>query len=194
MVTILTVLKSGGEYKPEHVVRLANQFREQGFTITCLSDIDVPVKRIPLQHNWPGWWSKMEIFRPDIQGDVFYIDLDSTVVRDPAELFTVKNPTMLAQDYHTEKVGSGVMFWPDGSREQIWNAWMRGPFFHKNGDQEFIGRTGIEIDRWQDIMPGSLVSYKCVVKPAGKVPESAKIVYFHGKPRPWEADVAPFDT
>ena len=194
MVTILTVLKSGGEYEPKHVVRLANQFREQGFTITCLSDIDVPVKRIPLQHNWPGWWSKMEVFRPDITGDIFYIDLDSTVVDDPAELFTVTNPTMLSGDYEPKKLGSGVMFWPEGSREYVWDEWRRRPDFCRNGDQQFIERTGVRVDRWQKVRPGSLVSYKCGVKPKGMVPANAKIVYFHGKPRPWDADVAPFDT
>nr|WP_145924153.1 hypothetical protein [Halomonas elongata] len=33
----------------------------------------------PLAHGWPGWWSKLELFRPH-GGDLLYLDLD-TVVR-----------------------------------------------------------------------------------------------------------------
>jgi len=132
----------------------------------------------------------MELFRPDIRGDIFYIDLDSTIVEDPQELLTVKNITMLSGDYDPEKLGSGVMFWPEGSREQVWKQWTKAPHFHKNGDQQFIERLNLKVDRWQNIRPGMLVSYKCGVKPLGYVPQGAKIVYFHGKPRPWDADVA----
>lgn len=50
-------------------------------------------------------------------------------------------------------------------------------------------------NRWQDVEKGKIVSYKKDVAPVGKflksvgdgtVPEKAKIVCFHGKPRPWQ--------
>lgn len=38
--------------------------------------------RIPLIYAWPGWWSKIEIHRPDLPpGRTLYMDLDSHCVR-----------------------------------------------------------------------------------------------------------------
>lgn len=37
---------------------------------------------IELKHNWPGWWSKMELHRPDLpKGRSLYMDLDSHAIR-----------------------------------------------------------------------------------------------------------------
>ena len=42
---------------------------------------DVPAEKIELVKNWPGWWSKVELFRPDIPcGRTLYLDLDTYIV------------------------------------------------------------------------------------------------------------------
>ena len=51
-----------------------------------INDINanVPGTRIKLLHgdDWPGWWSKMELYRPDLPaGRTLYLDLDSHVIR-----------------------------------------------------------------------------------------------------------------
>ncbi|KKK78135.1 hypothetical protein LCGC14_2846620, partial [marine sediment metagenome] len=47
----------------------------------CLSNVEGPCERIPLLHNWPGYWSKIELFRPGIFEDrVLYLDLDLVVL------------------------------------------------------------------------------------------------------------------
>lgn len=43
------------------------------------------VRVIPLKYDLPGWWSKMELFRPDlpiISGKVLYLDLDMVLLDD----------------------------------------------------------------------------------------------------------------
>ena len=47
----------------------------------CLSDIEIPsITTIPLIGNTPGWWAKIELFRPDLfSGPVLYIDLDTVI-------------------------------------------------------------------------------------------------------------------
>jgi hypothetical protein len=43
-----------------------------------------PGTKIPLLHGdkWPGWWSKVELHRPDLpEGRTLYLDLDSHVIR-----------------------------------------------------------------------------------------------------------------
>ena len=81
--TVVCVLKVGGEYDTGHVARLAHQVREHsppGTPFVCLTDdtmLGADFAR-PLQHTWPGWWSKLEIYR--IPGPCLYLDLDVTVV------------------------------------------------------------------------------------------------------------------
>ena len=80
-MTPVCVLRSGGDFRPEHAQRLARQVSG----LVCLSDVQVPgVATRVLQHGWPGWWSKMEAFAPELEGDVLLIDLDTLVLRMPA--------------------------------------------------------------------------------------------------------------
>lgn len=206
MAWVATVLRSGGDYTPEHVERLASQLRQYGHELHCFSNVDVP-NRIPLNHFWPGWWSKMELFRSGLEGDIFYLDLDSTVLGNLDELLNQTRLTMLRDFYRPKLLASGVMFIPENVRRQVWKLWMQNPsgWMKENkiqGDQGFLGRVIQDCNTWQDVLPGSVVSYKVHVrKPkrasehgTGSVPVGAKIVCFHGEPRPWEVealDVAP---
>ena len=47
---IACVLKSGGDFLP------AEEF-------ICLTDLDLDCQTLALDHDWPGWWSKIELFR-----------------------------------------------------------------------------------------------------------------------------------
>ena len=71
-------------YSPEWVGKLKNMV-ERNLDIphrfVCLSNVDVPCERIPLERDWPGYWSKMELFKPGRFDDrVLYLDLDVVVV------------------------------------------------------------------------------------------------------------------
>lgn len=193
---ILTVLRSGGEYKAEHAQRLARQV--DGLMV--LSDVDVPgVPRIPMTNRWPGWWSKMEIFDPEIPGDVLYMDLDTTVVGEIDDLRETGRTTMLADFYYPERLASGFMYLTEADRAKVWSQWVESPGRHmarhrQGGDQSFIASVLTDALRWQDTHPGRVVSYKVHVckrgtsKRAignGAVPAGADVVCFHGLPRPW---------
>lgn len=205
--TVVCVLKSGGEYSARDVQWLWNSVRAnlRCVRFACLSDVDVPCQRIPLRFNWPGWWSKMELFRPDITGDLFYLDLDSVVTGSLMEAINVRRLTMLSDFYHLARPASGVMYLPESDRAQVWAAWQASPSrimdqcknFDTNGvrgDGKFLGEViGDRAARWQDLLPGQMVSYKVHVRKAqippreigtGTVPPGARLVCFHGKPRP----------
>lgn len=159
----------------------------------CLSDVDVPgVNTLPLRHNWPGWWAKMELFRPEITSDLLYLDLDTVVVGPLDDLVAAPSLTMLRDFYKPAHLGSGVMFLPEADRAEVWGAWMKSPQEHmrrhtRGGDQSFLEAVwGDKPARWQDVLPGQVVSYKADVRKHGdRVPEGARLVAFHGKPRPW---------
>ena len=64
---IATVLKCGGEYVERHVHALRDQCKKHipWADFVCLSDGHLECKTIPLVDDFPGWWSKMELFKLD---------------------------------------------------------------------------------------------------------------------------------
>lgn len=195
MARVVCVLRSGGEYKPEHVRALAKQVPG----LECISDVDIDgVPCIPMPEHWPGWWSKMNLFHPSIRGDLLYIDLDTVVVGDLSELASLGRTTLLSDFYYPERPASGLMYLAESDRAKVWAAWIADPkaAMHKcmrHGDQQFIGEVLHDAQRFQDVLPGRVVSYKVHVAKGlnkrsigdGTVPVGASVVCFHGRPRPW---------
>ena len=195
---IVTVLRSGGDFTPKHVQALARQIEQYAFphTLEVLSDLDVPgVVRISLKHNWPGWWSKIEVMRPDITGDILYFDLDTVIIGSLKAIIETNRLTLLRDFYrdgvrYPEGLQSSVMFLPAAERMIAWDAWISSPHKHmvkfwRGGDQAFLETLWLnKADRWQDILPGQFVSYKVHVH--GKEPPlGTRVIVFHGQPRPW---------
>jgi len=205
-VRVACVLRSGGDYTPEHVAHLAEGIKTYlpNSDIVCLSDVPVPVTRIHLRHDWPGWWSKMELFAPWIDGDILFLDLDTIITGDLADIAAVKKLTLLRDFYRPNGLGSGLMYLPQAERRSLWNHWIIRPSRYmaeagRGGDQAYLEKHWMKrADRWQDVLPGQIVSYKVHVRQdhhhsretgTGLVPDGARIVCFHGKPRPWHTDL-----
>lgn len=191
---ILTVLRSGGEYRPEHVERLRTQCAEfaPGTEFLCLTDMNVPGGQ-RLRHGWPGWWSKIEAFR--LRGPILYLDLDTTITGSLTGLLGVARdePFTVLRDFNPgqREMGSGLMAW-NGDMRRLYKAFVADPEKHiaENnsarwwGDQGFIERRTTKRAYWQDCLPGAVVSWK---KHCGSgVPDDARVICFHGRPRPWE--------
>ena len=184
------VLRSGGDFGPEHVRWLARQVPG----LVCLTDTPVEgVECIPLEHDWPGWWAKMEMFGPSLTGDVLMIDLDTVVLQLPEQPATT---TVLRDFTEPSVIGSGFMYVTAEDRARVWEAWLQDPAGHmracnrwpKWGDQGFLMDHLADAARWQDISPGAIVSYKVHCREG--LPADAKVVCFHGKPRPWNTRAA----
>ena len=182
----VTVLRSGGEYDARHVRWLAKQVPG----LVCLSDVRVQgVLTVPIRHDWPKWWSKMNLFSDAIDGDLLHIDLD-TVVLGSLDAFDVRRTTMLSDFYRPHLLASGLMYIKQEDKAAIWAAFLSDPKGHMKrherfpliGDQGFLNGR-IKAQRWQDVLPGQVASYKvhCLNGPT----PTAKVVCFHGQPRPW---------
>jgi hypothetical protein len=189
---IVSVLRSGGDYMPRHAQALAAQIAEHAWPckLEVLTDMDVPgVATIPLRHDWPGWWSKMELFA--LEEDFLYFDLDTVIVGGLEAITAVNRLTVLRDPYwmrrqDPKRIGSGMMFVPAEAQLEVWKQWLRVQNCHLHGgDQAFLKTLWIDTAaRWQDTMPGQTVSYKVDVR-GKKIPDGARVVYFHGEPRPW---------
>ena len=202
---IATVLRSGGDYNAEHVRWLYKQLPEE-YEKVCLTDLVIPgIKTIKLTTDFPGWWSKIELFDPEkIDDDIFYLDLDVVVLGDISDLLKHPYLTMLNDFFYPNKTfNSAIMRIPHKEKYKVWETFNRFPDrfmrrYKEGGDQEFISKIYPDAQTWQTRFPGQIVSYKKHVVQKnkknehaignGKVPENTRIVCFHGKPRPWQCN------
>lgn len=194
---IVTILKLGGIYKEKHVCWLQRQIKEP---IICITDSLKPMENvtsIPLKYDWPGWWSKMEMFRPDLAFDKFlYTDLDQVFLDGvPQKYKDLKQTTVLKDICREPKptMNSGLMFINGTDSVPIWKDFMQDPIqamktFLKQGDQGFIDLHLNRAQRWQTLFPGEIVSYKTEVQFYNhpKLRGKEKIIVFHGQPKPWD--------
>lgn len=193
MLTIACVLKSGGIYDATWVARLRDGVARHlplAYRFVCLSDIDVPCERIPLEHDWPGWWSKLELFKLD--GPVLFFDLDTAIVDDITTIGVHAHASgfkMLRDFYAPAHCGSGVMAWGGEPPRELYDAFTTDPEVlmkmqrARMGDQAFIEEVyGIgRVQRWQDKVGDQIVSYK--VHCRNGIPPDARVVCLHGRPK-----------
>lgn len=197
MTTFASVLRSGGDYGPEHVRALYRGVREHWpgpLDFVCLTDVVLGiegVREVPLEHGWPGWWSKMELFRPGLfTGPVLYADLDTLPVGDLSDLARYRPVfAMIADFYRPQLAQSGVMMFSPEMAEWVWGAWTAvGPdnaMRRFRGDGEWLHHHTRPV-RLQDRFPGQIVSYK--VHARSSPPAGARLVCLHGHPRPQHPD------
>ena len=197
---ILTVLKSGGDYGPYHVLKIKDMcekyIKDIDFSFFCLSDIDVDCETIPLEHNWPKWWSKIELFKQ--KGTCLFIDLDTIICGDISQVIekiSVNDYCMLKDQWHPKTMGSGIIYWSN-DLSFIYNKFKKSPqeYISKfTGDQDFINDIISEKKYIQDYCDGEVVSFKANLNFGRDFnPDLHSIVYFHGPPRPWQQGVIPY--
>lgn len=166
--------------------------------------------------QWPGWWFKAHIYGPwNDNESLLYCDLDTRFCGPLDDLFATTGSIVLRDFYRGGAgIGSGLMRMSKNMRMRIWSAWIESPnvwmeALGVRGDQGFLeqflrqeNHAGIPTDfeRWQDVLPGQIVSYKKHCRDdltpgdsagTGKPPVDARVVCFHGHPRPWHVEGTP---
>lgn len=131
-----------------------------------MSDVPVPgVKTIPLKYNWPDWWCKMEVFRPELRGDFLLTDLDNLFV---GPLDDVLN----TGTYTTQKGESNALaYMTEDVRAAVWEEWIKDPeghmhYWHPNntpikhqfGDAGYIHSLLCATKHWEEALPGQVVN------------------------------------
>lgn len=154
MITVTCVLRQGGKvgYDATWVKKLMNGV-ERNLTVphrfVCLSDCDVPCERIPLESSGTGFWSKLQLFRPNqFVGPVLYIDLDAIVCQNINELVTgVKGQPFVMWREPKNNIHSSAIMWWQGDYSYLWQQYCAHPESHwralhreksSYGDQGFI--------------------------------------------------------
>jgi len=214
---VVCVLRSGGCYTHEYVLRLRDAVVRHGagmpFSFVCLTDVPNPTikaTQLPLEHDWPGWWSKLEVFK--LQGPVLFLDLDTVITGSISILLgAVRNlrpdQVLLLRSFKREMWMSGVMAW-GGDRRAVYQNFRQavedGRLRFGPGDRATL-RTGQRIAGDQDwlaqeltsaphlrvrsvqgafMVPQCVRSYKHHCRSV--LPVDTRMVCFHGRPRPHE--------
>jgi len=188
---IACVLKFGGDFLPAHVYALQKMCDRflPGEEFICLTDMELDCPTLTLDYDWPGWWSKIELFRLP---SALYMDLDTVLVGDCTELLEAARPHdfVIMRDVYRgaadpRAMQSSLMWWSKPHRF-IYDQFKTGDRYCEGGDQVYLewALAGRLVTYWQDITPG-IVSFKADVLPNGVQAED-RLIAFHGKPRPWE--------
>jgi hypothetical protein len=158
----------------------------------CLSNLPLPqvahklgIKRIPLVNDWPGWWSKIELFRPGLfKNRVLYLDLDLIIIRNIDLLASEISPFILLRSEYKgkKKTGDGLSiykynssvmgFYPNtGITQTIYNNFDNHSMKIFRGDQDYYAHVNPHLDTFA---PGQVVKLKDC--PGGRLHNTAKIV------------------
>ena len=204
-IIIALVLRTGGDtYNAKYVNALAENIKKHttiNYKLVVMTDNPTGFDKtfvdetISLKHNYKGWWSKIELFRPGIfdADRVFYMDLDTVVVGNIDELLLFDTNFAGIRDlYHLNFLQTGLLSWNPAYSHQIYENFISHSIRIMNeypeGDARWIRENLYNYDYLQDEFPNKIVSYKahCLNKNTGAVtiPKDAAIVCFHGKPRP----------
>lgn len=209
-IIFVCVYKSGGDFGPEHVEALRHQLKQHitiPFRFWCLTDKPVDVQNIAdtvveLKHNLPGWWSKIELFRPIYERNtmIVYFDLDVLLLKNIdrfIETVMQRHPMMLRSADRVGKANdwpsSSIMTWKGNELEEIYTKFIElGNVIEESihntaragqqGDQGFI-RGICNPSKLQDYLPDNYILYKIDYLQDPTLFEQARILNWTGKPR-----------
>lgn len=206
--TIIMVLRSGGDFSFSDVYMLTKNIKKhwpkhKPLQMICIYDkvsksfhLNDDLMLIPLKNNWPGWWSRMQLYSPEMEflRPYLYLDLDTAIVGGVSELYdellSYKSLITLEDFYKKGKSAAGVVWYPKESKEikDIWNAWQKVNKNELKGRSDnFLNKCFTPTTFLQNITD-EIISFK----PMGKgwlkiIPKGKNIICFHGKPRIPEA-------
>jgi len=186
---IICVYKTGGDYDARYVEAFhsaVQKFIHTKFDFYCLTDAAHELSYIgginilELKHNLPGWWSKIELFRPDIsyEGTTIYFDLDVLLVKS-IDRFVEKCiasavPMMLRScdpiGEQNDWPSSSIMSWKGRGMNRIYYEFVRQGNVIENSrtktkragqqtDQGFI-REIINPGKFQDVLLEDYIVFK----------------------------------
>ena len=196
-ITIFLVLKTGGPvYDSRYVNATAQNIRNNvthNAEIVCITDnatgINSVDRIVKMQHNWPKWWGKIELFRPDITANehAMYIDLDTVCLGNIDYMCRATDGFYGLRDFYAlDTFQTGLLKW-DICDDTINIYEHNKNDIHKyinKGDHELIGAVAKNKKFLQDAFPGEICSYKKHLGHLYKNYINPSIICFHGDPRP----------
>ena len=208
---IVIIHRTGGDFKLTDVYLLVSHINKYWGTTTskpaiyCYTDsvvseisvVGLTLRPLP-NKEWAGWWSKMNLFSPELKElrPFLYMDIDTAVLKSIADLIPPEGKqnlfVALRDFYRPAKLASGLMWIPDNCfMDKIYAEWIKLPSIimkRFRGDQDFISSVANANLYWQDISkPEFITTFKPNRVWRTEFPAASAIVCFHGIPRIPEA-------
>ena len=199
--TILCVHRSGGWCNHQHVVALQGlcAMYAPGIRFVALSDESIEgVEVIPLANpELPGWWAKVDLFRPDLGqlGRIFFMDLDTVIIGDLTPFIeSSSGKPIITSDWYYGGPSQSLLIYEGGELEKIYKGFWDDPKYWMTegdkmkkpnfGDQILVRQEFSGSFRYiQDEFSGLVGSFKVTFN-SNNPTANCRIVGFHGKPRP----------
>lgn len=172
-------------YGPEYVNILADMVArnmDRPYRFICLTNdpagLAEEVETFQLPEGLDGWWNKIALFKPDTfpkRSRIVYLDLDVIVTAHLDELADTRG---IAADWIQGGYNSSVMTWDEGEHSEIWEKYTPAVASQLHGDQDWIEQCSA----WPMLPADWIVSYR--LHALEWPPEDARIVAFHGLPKP----------
>lgn len=202
---IITVLRTGGDFIYYDVELLSIYLKRYcpQHKFYCLWDkIDEVMDLgnmvlLPLKYKWPGWWSKMNLFSPELEHlrPFLFMDLDTAIVKDISQLaksleYQHKEQFVALEDfYQSGQLQSALMWIPKGLlTRHIWEEFKDKTDDHIRyfrSDQDYLRVVAGASTVFFQMFTKEITTFKPL--PTKKwlevIPKHISIVCFHGQPR-----------
>lgn len=199
---------SAGVYSAEWADKLYRGFKrntEDDFNFICLVDKDYVffeegIKPVKLLDPKKDWSVIMEAFRPELGNNKrLIVGLDTIISGNIDDILKFDGECGLITDpYHPQEICNGVGIFSYEVCAELWNEWndniekwkKRSIYDGRISEMQFlkdyIGEDASRLDR---INPQQIQSYKCHYRLYNdEFKRQARIIYFHGNPKPQELD------
>jgi hypothetical protein len=193
-LTVACVLhEKGGTFTTLHAKALCAGVETHlpGARFACIStNPDVP-GYVPMPRpDWTGKWSLVNWWTPGLfTGRVLAVGLDTFIVGPLDDLAAYDGPAAGIDDFYQMRLlASGAMAWDGDELAHVHEAFARDPrgtMRRYPRMDPWLRTVAPNLRRLQRRYPDQIVSYKAHARAA--VPDGARVVCFHGKPRPHEA-------
>lgn len=190
----------GRDFSEEDVWRLeesVNKHIDRPYSFYCLTNDcmsqSLPGQRVPLSHlhDWPGWWSKMELHRGDLpKGRTLYLDLDTHVVNSLQPILNYEGDlVMFPSPYKGRLAGkegvyckyqAGIMLFTPGKFSWMYDKFKDNPeLFMKmfRADQDLMGKWVPNLPTF----PSKWLMKMSNLRHIKKIPE--EVIFVTGQPK-----------
>jgi hypothetical protein len=213
-VATVLCMKWGWRYGPDYVDKLYGMVRRhlrRPHRFVCLTDEpdgirpEVECRRLPALELLPAWerspWRKLSCLSDeltDLDGPVLFLDLDVVIVGGLDDFFTHPGAFCIIENWTQRGCGIGnssvFRFMPGahGALLERFRAHAAGVVRDYPNEQTYLSRQVGELTYWPEAWCRSF-KHHCLPGPwlrrlrPATLPAGARIIVFHGRPKPPEA-------